>query len=143
MKEVRKKSLREFHKTHPNGSGTVAKKPQSVDKITPTVTSEGTGDKPGVPDMTEDVFTESEFVSWGNDKDDSNNEQELSNEGSEQENESDEQDSDSEQEEESEDDDQEEEEFVHTPTDDKDDDNLESESGDMIKSDEEKGMDDT
>ncbi|GKB10688.1 hypothetical protein Tco_0844611 [Tanacetum coccineum] len=83
MKEVRKKSLRDFHKTHPSGSGTVAKKPQSVDKITPTVTSEGTRDKLGVPDMTEDVFTESEFESWGNDKDDSNNEQELSNEGSE------------------------------------------------------------
>ncbi|GKE36782.1 hypothetical protein Tco_1460187, partial [Tanacetum coccineum] len=49
----------------------------------------------------------------------------------------------SEQEEESEDDDQEEEEFVHTPTDDKDDDNLESKSNDVIKSNEEKGMDDT
>ncbi|GKG54297.1 hypothetical protein Tco_0557820, partial [Tanacetum coccineum] len=47
MKEVRKKSLMEFHKTHPSGSGTVAKKPPSVDKITPTVISEGTGDKPG------------------------------------------------------------------------------------------------
>ncbi|GKA16995.1 hypothetical protein Tco_0696832 [Tanacetum coccineum] len=112
-------------------------------EITPTVTSEGTGDKPGVPDVTEDDSTESESESWGNDEDDSNNEQESSNEGSEQENESEEQESDSEQEEESEDDDQEEEEFVHTPTDDKDDDNLESESDDVIKSDEEKGMDDT
>ncbi|GKE06877.1 hypothetical protein Tco_1398895 [Tanacetum coccineum] len=90
-------------------------------EITPTVTSEGTGDKLGDPDVTEDDSTES----------------------SEQENESDEQEYDSEQEEESEDDDQEEEEFVHTPTDDKDDDNLESESDDVIKSDEEKGMDDT
>ncbi|GJV96352.1 hypothetical protein Tco_1547929, partial [Tanacetum coccineum] len=105
MKEVRKKSLREFHKTHPSGSSMVAKKPQSVDKITPTVTSEGTGDKPGVPNVTEDDSTKK-------------------------------------QEEESEDDDQQEEEFVHTPIDDKDDDNLESESDDMIKSDEEKGMDD-
>ncbi|GKB01050.1 hypothetical protein Tco_0829094 [Tanacetum coccineum] len=137
MKEVRKKSLRDFHKTHPSGSGTVAKKPPSVDKITPTVTSEGTGDKPGVPDVTEDDSTKSESESWGNDEDDSNNEQESSNEGSEQENESDEQESDSEQEEESEDDDQEEEEFVHTPTDDKDDDNLESESDDVNKSNEE------
>ncbi|GKE66306.1 hypothetical protein Tco_1520467, partial [Tanacetum coccineum] len=143
MKEVRKKSLRDFHKTHPSGSGMVAKKPQSVDKITPTVTSEGTGDKPGVPDVTEDDSTESEYESWRNDEDDSKNEQELSNEGSEQENESDEKESNSEQEEESEDDDQEEEEFVHTPTNDKDDDNLESKSDDVIKSDEEKGMDDT
>ncbi|GKB70790.1 hypothetical protein Tco_0932202 [Tanacetum coccineum] len=126
MKEVRKKSLRDFHKTHPSGSGMVSEKPQSVDKITPTVTSEGTGDKPGVPDVTEDDSTISKSESWGNDEDKSNNEQESSNEGSEQENESDEQESNSEQEEESEDDDQEEEEFVHTPTDDKDDDNLES-----------------
>ncbi|GKE52549.1 hypothetical protein Tco_1487705 [Tanacetum coccineum] len=145
MKEVRKKSLRDFHKTHLSGSGTVAEKPQSVDKITPTVTSEGTGDKPGVPNVTEDDFIDSESKSWRNDKDDNNNEKESSNEGSEQENESEEQVSDLEQEEESEDDDQEEEEFVHTtsPTDDKDDDNLESESDDVIKSDEEKGMDDT
>ncbi|GJZ69323.1 hypothetical protein Tco_0632873 [Tanacetum coccineum] len=121
MKEVRKKSLRDFYKTHPSGSGIVAKKPQSVDKITPTITSEGTSDKPGVPDVTEDDSTES----------------------SEQENKSEEQESDSEQEEESEDDDQEGKEFVHTPTDDKDDDYLESESYDVIKSDEEKGMDDT
>ncbi|GKC19650.1 hypothetical protein Tco_1021800 [Tanacetum coccineum] len=120
MKEVRKKSLRDFHKTHPSGSGTVAKKLPSVDKITPTVTSEGTGDKPGVPDVTKDDSTESE--------------------SDEQENESEEQVSDLKQEEESEDDDQEEDEFVHTPspTDDKDDENLESESNEVIKSDEEK-----
>ncbi|GKB63415.1 reverse transcriptase domain-containing protein [Tanacetum coccineum] len=106
MKEVRKKSLRDFHKTHPSSSGTVVEKPQSVDKITPTVTSEGTGNKPGVPNVTEDDSTESESESWGNDEDDSNNEQESSNEGSEQENESDEKESNSEQEEESKDDDQ-------------------------------------
>ncbi|GJY58879.1 retrovirus-related pol polyprotein from transposon TNT 1-94 [Tanacetum coccineum] len=145
MKEVRKKSLRDFHKRHPSGSGTVAEKPPSVDKITPTVTSEGTGDKPGVPDVTKDDSIESESESWGNDEDDSNNDQDSSNEDSEQENESEEQVSDSEQEDESDDDDQEEEEFVHTPspTDDKDDDNFESESDDVIKSDEEKGIDDT
>ncbi|GJR27077.1 hypothetical protein Tco_1103309 [Tanacetum coccineum] len=60
LKEVRKKSLRDFHKTHPSGSGTLAEKPLSVEKITPTVTSEGTGDKPGVPDVTENDSTESE-----------------------------------------------------------------------------------
>ncbi|GKC20049.1 hypothetical protein Tco_1022199 [Tanacetum coccineum] len=79
MKEVRKKSLRDFHKTRLSGSGTVAKKPPSVDKITPT----------------------------GNDEDDINNDQDSSNKDSEQENESEEQVSDSEQEEEYEDDDQE------------------------------------
>ncbi|GJW93641.1 hypothetical protein Tco_0173313 [Tanacetum coccineum] len=109
MKEVRKKSLRNFHKTYPSGSGTVAKKPQSVDKITPT----------------------------GNDEDDNNNDQDSSNKDNEQENESEKQLSDSEQEEEFKDDDHEEEEFVHTPTDD----NLESKSDDVIKSDEEKGID--
>ncbi|GKA97331.1 hypothetical protein Tco_0825225 [Tanacetum coccineum] len=87
LKEVRKKSLRDFHKTHPSGSGTIAEKPPSVEKITPTVTSEGTGDKPGVPDVTEDDSTESESESWGNDEDDSNNEQEASDEDSGQENE--------------------------------------------------------
>ncbi|GKE64604.1 hypothetical protein Tco_1518765 [Tanacetum coccineum] len=81
MKEVRKKSLRDFYKTYPSGSGTVAKKPPSVEKITPTVT--------------------------GNDEDDSNNEQESSDESSKQENESEGQELDSEQVEESDDDDQE------------------------------------
>ncbi|GKB81805.1 hypothetical protein Tco_0948700 [Tanacetum coccineum] len=73
LKEVRKKSLRDFHKTHPSGSGIVA-------EIPPSVESEGTGDKPGVPDVTEDDSTESESESWGNDEDDSNNEQEASDE---------------------------------------------------------------
>ncbi|GJX96227.1 retrovirus-related pol polyprotein from transposon 17.6 [Tanacetum coccineum] len=63
MKEVRKKSLRDFHKTHPSGSGTVAEKPPCVEKITPTVTSEETGDKPGVLDMTNDDSFESESES--------------------------------------------------------------------------------
>ncbi|GKB19383.1 hypothetical protein Tco_0853306 [Tanacetum coccineum] len=88
LKEVRKKSLRDFYKTHPSGFGTIAEKPPSVEKITPTVTSEGTGDEPGVPDMIEDESTESKSESWGNDEDGSNNEQEASNEGINQENES-------------------------------------------------------
>ncbi|GJW61465.1 hypothetical protein Tco_0110800 [Tanacetum coccineum] len=81
MKEVRKKSLRDFHKTHPSGSGTVAKKPPSDEKITPT----------------------------GNDEDDSNDEQESKDESIKQENESEEQESDdSEQEDEFDDDNHEE-----------------------------------
>ncbi|GJT39217.1 retrovirus-related pol polyprotein from transposon TNT 1-94 [Tanacetum coccineum] len=51
-KEKEKKSLRDFHKTYPSGSGIVIEKPPGVEKITPTVISEGTGDKPGVPDVT-------------------------------------------------------------------------------------------
>ncbi|GJT43446.1 hypothetical protein Tco_0952161 [Tanacetum coccineum] len=127
LKEVRKKSLRDFHKTYPSSSGIVAEKPPSVEKITPTVTSEGTGDKPGVLDVTEDDSTESES------KDD---EQESKDESIEQENESEEQESDdSEQEDESDDDNQEEEEF--------DQENENESKDDEIKSDEEKGIYDT
>ncbi|GJV59371.1 hypothetical protein Tco_1465471 [Tanacetum coccineum] len=84
LKEVRKKSLRDFHMTHPSGSGIVAEQPLSVEKITPTVTIEGT--------------------------DDSNNEQKAGDEGCGHENENEEQESDSEQGEEFDDDNQEEEE---------------------------------
>ncbi|GKG52212.1 hypothetical protein Tco_0547087, partial [Tanacetum coccineum] len=100
-------SLRDFHKTHASGSGTVAKKPPSVEKITHTVTSEETGDKPGVLDVT---LLRVNLSLGGNDEDDSNNEQEESNEGNGHENESKEQEYDSEQDEESDDDNQEEEE---------------------------------
>ncbi|GJU78000.1 hypothetical protein Tco_1275070 [Tanacetum coccineum] len=113
--------------------GKVTEKPPSVEKITPTITSEGTGDKPRVPDVIKDDFTKSESESWGNDEDDSNNEQEASDEGSGQENESEEQESDSEQDEESGNDNQEEKEV---------DQENESED-DEIESDEDKGMDDT
>ncbi|GJT35946.1 hypothetical protein Tco_0926365 [Tanacetum coccineum] len=77
MKEARMKSLRDFHKTHPSGSGTIFEKPPSVEKITST----------------------------GNDEDDSNNKQESSDESSKQENESEEQELDPEKDEESNDDD--------------------------------------
>ncbi|GJV75172.1 hypothetical protein Tco_1506756 [Tanacetum coccineum] len=111
-----------------------AKKPPSVEKTTPTITSEGTGDKPGVPDVTEDDSIESESESWGNDEDDSNDEQESKDKSSEQENESKEQESDdSEQEDESNDDNQEEEE-VDQENEFKD---------DEIQIDEDKGMYDT
>ncbi|GJV75895.1 hypothetical protein Tco_1507479 [Tanacetum coccineum] len=46
FEEVRRKSLRDFHKTNLSGFGAV--------KIIPSVTSEGTGVKPGVPDVTEE-----------------------------------------------------------------------------------------
>ncbi|GJV08928.1 hypothetical protein Tco_1346584 [Tanacetum coccineum] len=76
MKEVRKKSLREFYKTNPSGFGTIAEKPPSVEKITPTVTSEGTGDKPGVPDVTNDDSSESKSESWDEESDDDDQEKE-------------------------------------------------------------------
>ncbi|GJQ98780.1 hypothetical protein Tco_0521765 [Tanacetum coccineum] len=58
-------------------------------RIIPSVTSEGTGVKPGVPDVTEEESSESEAESWGNDEDDSKNEQDSSDEDSYQENDSD------------------------------------------------------
>ncbi|GKF56271.1 hypothetical protein Tco_0166611 [Tanacetum coccineum] len=133
IKEVRKKSLRDFHKTHPSGSSTIVEKLPSVKKIIPTVTSEGTGDKPGVPDVTNDDSSESESKSWGNDEDDSNNEQELSDESSKQENESEEKELGSEQDEESNDDDQKQDDF----------DQENKSEDDEMKSNEEQGMDDT
>ncbi|GJV65872.1 hypothetical protein Tco_1476700 [Tanacetum coccineum] len=48
--------------------GKVAEKPPSVERITPTVINEGTGDKPGVPDVTEDDSTGSESESWEQDE---------------------------------------------------------------------------
>ncbi|GJR31310.1 hypothetical protein Tco_1107542 [Tanacetum coccineum] len=86
FEEVRKKSMRDFHKTHLSGSGTVTKTAPSAINIIPSVTSEGTGVKPGIPDVTEEELCESEAESWGNDEDDINNEQESSGEESDQKN---------------------------------------------------------
>ncbi|GKC40881.1 hypothetical protein Tco_1053265 [Tanacetum coccineum] len=61
--EVRRKSLRDFHKTHLSGSGTVTKTAPSAAKIKPSVTNEGTGVKPEVPDVTEEESSESEAES--------------------------------------------------------------------------------
>ncbi|GJS66015.1 hypothetical protein Tco_0680579 [Tanacetum coccineum] len=88
-KEVCKKSLRDFHKTRLSGSGTVTKSAPSAIKIKPLVTNKGTGAKPGVPDVTEYDSTESESESWGNDKDDINDDHDLSGEDNDQENDSD------------------------------------------------------
>ncbi|GJX70550.1 hypothetical protein Tco_0307721 [Tanacetum coccineum] len=94
IKEARKKSLRYFHKTHPSGSGTIDEKPPSVEKITPTITSEGTGDKLRVPDVTNDDSSESE----------SDDEQELDSKQNEESNNDDQEQEDFNQENESEDD---------------------------------------
>ncbi|GJS15227.1 retrovirus-related pol polyprotein from transposon TNT 1-94 [Tanacetum coccineum] len=56
--EVHKKSLRDFHKTHPSGSGIVTKIAPSATKINTSITNEGTGAKLEVPDMTEEESTE-------------------------------------------------------------------------------------
>nr|GFA75676.1 hypothetical protein [Tanacetum cinerariifolium] len=89
MNEVRKKSLRDFYKLHPSGSGTAAEKPPRVDKITLHVTSKGTSDKLGVPNVTKDESTDSELESWGNDEDNSNDDNGSENKGKDEENKSD------------------------------------------------------
>ncbi|GJV89407.1 hypothetical protein Tco_1533345 [Tanacetum coccineum] len=89
FEEVQRKSMRDFHKTHPSGYGTVTKIALSVAKIKPSITSEGTGVKPGVPDVTEEESSKSKAESWENDEDDSNNEQDSSGEDSDQVNDSD------------------------------------------------------
>ncbi|GJT04793.1 hypothetical protein Tco_0839255 [Tanacetum coccineum] len=76
LKEVRKKSLRDFYKTRPSSSGIVAKKLPSFEKITPTVISEGTDDKPGVPD-------ENESEEQDEESDDDNQEEEEVDQGNE------------------------------------------------------------
>nr|GEZ06378.1 hypothetical protein [Tanacetum cinerariifolium] len=65
FEEVQRKSMRDFHKTHPIRSGTVTKTALSVAKIKPSVTSEGTGVKPGVLNVAEEESSkkeEDEFV---------------------------------------------------------------------------------
>ncbi|GKG61494.1 hypothetical protein Tco_0621203, partial [Tanacetum coccineum] len=63
FEEVRRKSIRDFHKTHPSGFGTVTKTAPSATRIKPFVTSEGTSVKPVVPDVTEEESSESEVES--------------------------------------------------------------------------------
>nr|GEV80404.1 hypothetical protein [Tanacetum cinerariifolium] len=89
FKEVRKRSMRDFHKTHPSWSGTVTKTAPSVAKIKPSVTSEGIGVKPRVLDMTKEESSESEAESWGNDEYDRNNKQDPNVEDNDEENDSD------------------------------------------------------
>nr|GEW78077.1 hypothetical protein [Tanacetum cinerariifolium] len=80
FKEVQRKSMRDFHKIHPSGSGTITKTDPSGAKIKPSITNEGTSVKPRVPDVTKKESSESEVESWGNDEEDSNNEQDSSDE---------------------------------------------------------------
>nr|GEY70392.1 hypothetical protein [Tanacetum cinerariifolium] len=58
-------------------------------KIKPSVTNEGTGLKPGVPDVTEEELSRCETKSWGNDEDYNNNEQDSRSEGRDEENDND------------------------------------------------------
>ncbi|GJV06840.1 hypothetical protein Tco_1344496 [Tanacetum coccineum] len=112
--EVRRKSMRDFHKTHPSGSGTVTKTALNAAKIKPSVTNEGTGVIPWVSDVTEEESSEKNDSD--DDKTQSDNEDESNSDHETDENESG---SESDQEENEEDEDDEEEvndELVKTPS---------------------------
>ncbi|GJZ59676.1 hypothetical protein Tco_0615492 [Tanacetum coccineum] len=123
--EVYKKSLRDFNKTHPSGSGIVT----SVAKIKPFVTNEGNGAKPGVPDDSSSEGSDQESDN-GDDNTQSDNEKRLDSEHEIDENETGSESDQEENEEEVEDDEEEkDDEFVKTPsnyTDDEDETNVES-----------------
>ncbi|GJW96566.1 hypothetical protein Tco_0178374 [Tanacetum coccineum] len=57
FEEVRRKSIRDFHKTHSSGSDTITKTVLSAE-IKPSVTNKGPSVKPGVPDVMEDESSE-------------------------------------------------------------------------------------
>ncbi|GJX59872.1 hypothetical protein Tco_0291262 [Tanacetum coccineum] len=144
FEEVRRKSMRDFHKTHPSGSGTVTKTAPSAAKIKPSITNEGTGDE-------DDSNNEHESRSEGSDQErDSgdDNTQFDSEEGSDSEHGTIENESgfESDQEENEEDDETDEEEkndeFVRTPSNDTDDED-ETKIKHKAEGDEDKGMDDT
>ncbi|GJS72294.1 hypothetical protein Tco_0705135 [Tanacetum coccineum] len=128
--EVRRKSLREFHKTHLSGFGTVTKTAPSATKIKPSVTNEGTGVKPEVLDVTEEESSESKAESWGNDEDNSNNDHDSSGEDSDQENDKDRGDNEEEMKDE----------FVKTPSNDSDDED-EANITDKVEGDEDEEID--
>ncbi|GJT40498.1 hypothetical protein Tco_0940363 [Tanacetum coccineum] len=77
FEEVQKKSMMDFHKTHPSGYGAV--------KIIPSVISEGTNVKPGVPCVTEEESSKNDS---DDDKIQSDNENESDSEHETDENES-------------------------------------------------------
>nr|GEU39138.1 hypothetical protein [Tanacetum cinerariifolium] len=143
--EVRKKSLRDFHKTHPSGSGTIT----NAVKIKPSVINEGTGAKPGVLDVTEEESTESgdQDSDSGDDNTQSDKEKRSDFEHETDENETSFESDQEENEEEVEDNEEEkEDESVKTSsnyssTNDEDETNVESKVEYKVKDDEDKGMD--
>nr|GEX36256.1 hypothetical protein [Tanacetum cinerariifolium] len=114
--KARKRSLRDFHKTHLSGFGTFVKLTPSATKIKPSITNEGTRVKPGVPGVTEEESTKKRDSGDDNTQSDSEN-------GSDSRHKTDENESgfESDQEENEDDDEEEEDEFVKTPSNDTDD----------------------
>nr|GEV02079.1 hypothetical protein [Tanacetum cinerariifolium] len=69
FEEVRKKSMRDFYKTHPSGTGTVTKTAPSVAKIKPSTTSEGTSVEPKVPGAAKEESSKNRDQEKDNDDD--------------------------------------------------------------------------
>ncbi|GJR15032.1 hypothetical protein Tco_0797684 [Tanacetum coccineum] len=147
FEEVRKKSLRDYHKTHPSGSGIVTKIAPSAAKIKPSVTNEGTDED----DSNNDHDSSSEGSDQESDNGDDNT-QSDNEKGSDSEHETDENEtgseSDQEENEEKVEDDEEEkeDESVKTPsnytsTNNEDETNVESKVENKAEGDEDKGMD--
>ncbi|GJW09250.1 hypothetical protein Tco_1575077 [Tanacetum coccineum] len=136
--EVCKKSLRDFHKTHPSGSGIVT----SAAKIKPSITNEGTDDSNNDHDSSSEG-NDQESDS-GDDNTQSDKEKRSNSEHETDENETGSKSDQEKNEEEVEDDEEEKDnEFVKTPsnyTDDKDETNDESKVEDNAEGDEDKGM---
>nr|GEY85615.1 hypothetical protein [Tanacetum cinerariifolium] len=135
--EVRKKSFRDFYKTHPSGSGIVTKIAPSAAKIKPSVTNERTDDNNNEQD------SRSEGSDQERDSDDDNTQSDCE-KGTDSEHETDKNESDfkSNKEENEEgigdDDEEEEEEFVRTPSNNSND---ETKIFDKAKGDEDEKMD--
>nr|GEY29981.1 hypothetical protein [Tanacetum cinerariifolium] len=89
MKEVRKKILRDFHKLHPSGSCTIAKKPPRVDKITPPIINDNNDENDSKNEGNDDENkSDDDKTPYGGEKD-SDSEQDTN--GSESDSESDQQ----------------------------------------------------
>nr|GEZ65194.1 hypothetical protein [Tanacetum cinerariifolium] len=137
-KEVCKKSLRDFYKTYPSGSGIV----KSAAKIKPSVTNKRTGVKPRVPDVTKEESTEKSDS--GDDNTHSDNEKGSDSKHETDKNETGFESDQEENEEEVEDKEEKDDKFVKTPsnsTDDEDETNVESKVKNKAEGDEDKGMD--
>nr|GEZ62102.1 hypothetical protein [Tanacetum cinerariifolium] len=115
FEEVRRKTMRDFHKTHPSGSGTITKTDPSVAKIKLSIINEGTGVKPCVLDIMikRMTVTMTKTQSDNENESDSEHETDESESGSESDHEENEEDVDDEEEVKDE--------FVKTPSNDSDD----------------------
>ncbi|GJX19208.1 hypothetical protein Tco_0221885 [Tanacetum coccineum] len=133
FEEFRKKSMRDFHKTHPSGYGIATKPTLSAAIIKPSVTNEGTG----VPDVTKEESSEKSDQDKDSDDEKSQSDNEYE---SDSEHETDDNESGSESDQEEDDEEEEGEEIVKTLSNDSDDKD-ETKIADKAEGDENEEMD--